>query len=133
MRREHIAAYTEIRAPRWGKEESESQIVASKVPYVFGIGANNAVIHTIKHIRLRWWTTSAGGAYLVRLQSPRMIAETNCGTWRHIDGPRTKTCELPAPNAVMCAMCNGKGRNFPRKQQHEVPLALAKIRLGCAR
>lgn len=131
--REQISAYPEIRAPRWGVEESEFQIVKPKAPYVFGIGRNNAVIHTIRHIRLRWWTTGPSGAYLMRLQSPRMLAETKCGVWRNIGTATAKTCELPNSDAVMCAACNRKGRNFPRGQKHEVSLALAKIRLGCAK
>ena len=96
-----------------------------------GTGRNNALIHTIRCVRLRWWTCGPGGHYLVRLNTPRMMAVTNCNCWISIDGTKGKMCELPKPDAVMCAACQGKGRNFPRHGEHEVPLALARVRLGC--
>ncbi|HEX3985790.1 MAG TPA: hypothetical protein VHX13_04190 [Acidobacteriaceae bacterium] len=127
----HIAAYPEIIAPRWGAEEREYQTVAPKQPWVHGTGKNNALIHRIRVVRLRWWTCGRGGKYLIRLQSPRMMAVTNCGQWITIDSTRGKVCNLPKADAVICAACMGKGRNFPRHEKHEVPLALAKVRLGC--
>ena len=130
--RKSIATYPEIRAPRWGKEESEYELAKKHPEYVFGVGANNALVHKIRCVRLRWWTTSPSGAYLVRLQSPQMFAECICGATKSIDSPKAKVCELPAPNAVLCARCMGTGRNFPRNKPHDVPLREAKVRLGCA-
>lgn len=125
------AAYNEIRVPRWGKEEKEYQIVKPRKPYVFGTNSNNALIHKVRHMRLRWWACGPRGQYLVRLQSPRMMAVTNCGRWIFVDGTKGKLCELPRPDAVFCAACLGKGRNFPRGEAHEVSRELAKVRLGC--
>ena len=124
-------AYPKITAPRWGPEEREYQTVAPKKPYVHGTGKNNALIHTIRCVRLRWWACGPAGRYLVRLNTPRMTAVTNCGAWISIDSAEGKMCALPKPDAVLCAACNGRGRNFPRHEKHEVPLALAKVRLGC--
>jgi hypothetical protein len=42
-----------------------------------------------------------------------------------------RTCAIPKPDAVLCAACQGKGRNFPRGKEHDVPMNLAKLRLGC--
>lgn len=127
----HTIAYEGITAPRWGPEEREYQTVKARKPYVHGTGKNNALIHKIRCVRLRWWTCGSNGHYLVRLNTPRMLAVTNCGQWISIDSAQGKMCELPKPDAVMCAACAGKGRNFPRREKHEVPLTLAKIRLGC--
>lgn len=68
---------------------------------------------------------------MVRLQSPRMLAITNCQQWVSIDGTKGKTCALPRPDAVLCARCHGEGTNFPHGRTHKVPMSLAKIRLGC--
>lgn len=127
----HVAAYMEITAPRWGKEEREYQTVPARKPYVYGTGHNNAVMHKIRNLRLRWWTCGPRGEYLVRLQSPHILAVTNCGQWISIGGTKGKTCAMPKPDAVLCAACHGKGRNFPRGHKHDVRLKLAKVRLGC--
>jgi hypothetical protein len=129
--RAQLAAYTEIRAPRWGKEEREYQIVVPKKAYVYGTGRNNCLIHRISHIKLRWWTPGPEGGYLVRLQSPIMAAVCICGRYIRLSDASGKMCELPKPDAVLCGMCHGKGRNFPHNQKHEVPASLAKIRIGC--
>jgi hypothetical protein len=125
-------AYTEIRAPRGGKEEREYQTVPSKKQWIYGTGRNNALVHKISHLRLRWWThSSPGGHYLVRLQSPMISAVTNCGRWMRLNDTSSKTCNIPRPDAVLCKACMGQGRNFPRGREHSVPLAVAKVRIGC--
>lgn len=127
----HTAAYTEIHAPRWGKEEREYAIAKSHPPYVYSTGGNSCLIHKINHVRLRWWECGPRGEYLVRLQSPRMIAVTNCQRWISINGTQAKVCSMPRPDAVLCARCHGEGTNFPHGRPHKVPMSLAKIRLGC--
>lgn len=126
-----VAAYTEITAPRWGKEEREYQIVKSRVPYIYGTSRNACLIHKINYVRLQWWKCGPRGDYLVRLQSPRMIAITNCQQWISMDGTKAKTCALPRPDAVLCARCHGEGTNFPHGRPHKVSKQLAKVRLGC--
>ena len=127
-----ISAYTEIRAPRWGKEEKEYQIAKKHPKYVFGVGGNNALVHKIRCVRLRWWTVGPSGHYLVRLQSPRMFAECICGATKFIDSPRAKVCEMPAPDAVLCGRCMGTGTNFPRGREHDIPIREARVRLWCS-
>jgi len=127
----HVAAYTEITAPRWGKEEREYKVVKSRVPYIYGTGRNNCLIHKINYVRLKWWEVGPRGEYLVRLQSPRMTAITNCGQWMYMNGTESKVCAMPKPDAVLCARCHGEGTNFPQGRPHKVSKQLAKVRLGC--
>lgn len=123
--------YEGITAPRFGAEENERQIIAPKKPYVHGTGRNNALLHVINYVQLRWWTWEPNGDHLTRLNTPRMFAFTKCGAYFRIDSTKAKMCELPKPDAVVCKSCLKEGRNFPRGKRHDVPLALAKVRLGC--
>jgi len=130
MRREKVSAYTEVRAPRWGAEE-HAVTYAKRIPkYVHG-GKNAALLHRVLKVRMRWWGYGPWGAYLVRLQSPILIAECVCGMSFRIENTSAKVCESPKPDAVLCGRCHGRGRNFPRDSEHEVPMSLAKVRLGC--
>lgn len=106
-----IATYNEIRAPRWGKEEKDYQIVAPKKAYVYGTGRNNCLVHKINYIKLRWWTYGPGGHYLVRLESPLMSAETFCGRYIRLSDTSGKMCELPNPDAVPSAPCSCRTRD----------------------
>lgn len=128
--RETTAAYP-ITAPRWGKEERE-RTYAKRVPkYVFGTSGNCSLVHKVLRVQMRWWEVGLNGQYLVRLQSPRMIAECGCGAFFHISSTKAKTCEVPKQDAVICGRCLGNGPSFPRGKQHDVPMRLAKVRLGC--
>jgi hypothetical protein len=126
-----VAAYTEIRAPRWGKEEHEYVMAKSRVPYAYSTGRNASLIHKISYLRLRWWTCGPGGEYLVRLQSPTIFAVTNCQQWLSLNGTKARSCAMPRPDAVMCARCHGEGVNFPRGREHKIPRNIAKVKLGC--
>jgi hypothetical protein len=132
-----VSTYSGITAPRWGKEENERQIVRPKKQYVYGTGRNNALLHKVDRLELRWWTCGPTGAYVVRLESPRIIAVTVCGQHRFIgaraNGSRLdRLCSVPKPDTVLCGRCHGKGVNFPHGRPHDIPLAIAKARLGCA-
>jgi hypothetical protein len=127
----HVAAYTEIRAPRWGKEEREYVIAKSRHAYAYSTGANSCLVHKISYLRLRWWTCGPGGEYLVRLQSPVIFAVTNCQHWLSVGGTKAKICAIPNPDAVLCARCHGEGVNFPRDREHKVSKRIAKVKLGC--
>lgn len=131
MRRENVAAYTEIRAPRWGKEESE-RTLAKRIPsYIHGTSRNCSLLHKVIRVEMRWWECGPGGEYLVRLQSPRLFAHCACGMYFRMDNTSSKVCESPKPDAVLCGMCHGQGRNFPHGKEHKIPQRLAKVRLGC--
>lgn len=123
------ALYDGVTAPRWGKEENEYQIVAPRKPYVYGTNSNNALVHAVAYMKLRWWEHDYH--CMRRLQSPRIFAYTKCGRSIRLHDTSGKACEVPKPDAVMCAACQGKGRNFPRGKAHEVPLEIAKVKLGC--
>ena len=53
------------------------------------------VLNQIREVRLRWWTCADDGHHLVRLQSPRVLAITNCSQWISIDNSGGATCEIP--------------------------------------
>jgi hypothetical protein len=127
----HVSAYTDITAPRWGKEEKEYTLVKKHPPFVYGTSRNACLIHKIREVRLRWWTTSSDGHHLVRLQTPRMTAETNCSMWFQLNSGNGATCAMPNPDAVLCAKCHGLGVNFPKGRQHLVSRAIAKINKSC--
>lgn len=126
-----VAVFPEVRAPRWGKEESEYTRAKKHPPYVYGTSGNACLIHKVNYVRLRWWTYGGGGSYLIRLSTPRMIAVTNCQRWYSLDSTRAKTCATPRSDAVLCAACHGTGRNFPHGREHAVSKEMAKIRKGC--
>ncbi len=127
----HTAAYTEIIAPRWGKEESEYTLAKRTPKYIYGASGNSCLIHKVREVRLRWWTCGPNGSYLVRLQNPRMLAECMCGMSFRIEPGASVACELPKPDAVLCGRCHGEGTNFPQGREHKVPKRLARVRLGC--
>jgi hypothetical protein len=126
-----VATYTEIRAPRWGKEEREYVIAKSSRPYAYSTGANSCLVHKVLHLRLRWWTAGPRGEYLVRLQSPTIFAVTNCGQSLSLNNASARSCALPKSDAVRCARCHGEGVNFPRGMEHKVSKRIAKVKLGC--
>lgn len=125
------SAYEKITAPRWGKEEREYSIAKKHPKYVFSSGKNASLIHKVREVKLRWWACGGRGEYLMRLQTPRMFAISMCGASFRLSDTSSSTCAIPAPEAVLCAMCHGEGRNFPRGKEHKVPMTLAKVRLGC--
>lgn len=130
--RQVAAVFPEVRAPRFGAEESTYTVAKKHPPYVFSTAPGAVLIHVVSYVRLRWWTYSPGGAYLLRLASPTMMAVANCGQFFSLEGTRAKTCLAPSAEAVLCGMCAGKGRNFPRDgRPHEVSRELAKIRKSC--
>lgn len=126
-----VAVFPEVRAPRWGAEEREFTLAKKHAPYVFSTSRGAALIHKVNRVELRWWDTGGGGEYLVRLAAPRITAIANCGVWFHLNSTRAKVCTVPAPDAVLCAMCHGEGRNFPRGREHKVSRELARIRKSC--
>lgn len=127
----HTAIYTEIRAPRWGKEEREYTLAKRTPKYIYGASGNSCLIHKVREVRMRWWECGPGGFYLVRRQSPRMYAECMCGMSFRVEAGVSVTCDLPRPDAVLCGRCHGDGVNFPRGKNPKIPRNLAKVRLGC--
>lgn len=123
------AVYTGVTVPRGSKEEGEWVPTRRFKKYVYSTSSNGCLIHRVREVKLRWWDYSYH--YLMRRRSPVICATTNCGINYFISGTKAKFCDIPAPDAVLCAMCHGEGRNFPRGRDHKVSKELAKIRKGC--
>jgi hypothetical protein len=127
--REQIALYDGVTAPRGGKEEREHDYAKTFLPYVYSTSRNAALVHRVLRVQVRWWDCAM--THMLRRQSPILIVECACGMFFRINGAKAKMCEIPKPDAVLCGACNGKGRNFPRRRPADIPLSLAKIRIGC--
>jgi len=123
------AIYQGVTAPRWGKEEREWIDAKSHPPYVYSTSRNACLVHKIVRVKLRWWKCTWD--CMVRLQHPRMIAESACGMNFFIDSTKAKTCAVPRPDAVLCGRCHGEGPSFPKWRKPKISRDLAKVRLGC--
>lgn len=126
------AVFPEVRAPRWGAEESEYTLAKKHPAYVFSTSNSACLIHKVSYVKLRWWALGPRGEYLVRLASPDLVAVANCGAFFFLsEAARAKTCVAPSADAVLCGMCCGVGRNFPRDKKHEISRELARVRKSC--
>ena len=105
-------------------------------PYVFSINANAALVHKIRSVELRWWKVGGvRGECLVRLHRPRLIANTLCGTFFFLNGAKSRTCQIPSPEALLCGRCHGVGAIFDRvtcrTKDGTLTRSDAHVKLGC--
>jgi hypothetical protein len=96
--------------------------------------SNGCLIHKIADVELRWW--EAHFDYMVRLDTPKVIAHTVCGMAKFITHGLRKgnalTCAVPKPDAVLCGKCHGETCSFPRKDPaSKQKRKEAKLKLGC--
>jgi hypothetical protein len=101
--------------------------------YVHGRVGFAALLHKIVAVKLTWYDFGDDGNFLVRINKPHMYAECACGAHFSLDGKRGASCELPAPDAVLCGRCEGIGPIRPKNRQVEgrPTKKEAKVRLGC--
>jgi hypothetical protein len=86
---------------------------AKKHPaYVFSTTVNSSLIHKIAHVDLHWYEVVHNGHALARRKEPFMIAHTVCGQTKFLNRQRSKTCEIPAPDAILCGRCHGEPATF---------------------
>lgn len=132
MRREN-SIYTGETIPRTRENErmvwSESPRVKKHPKYVHGKIGLAMMLHKIAYVEMRWYDCD----YHVfkRLVHPILCAKTVCGTFWTLQAGKSGTCEMPAPDAVLCGMCHGTGRVWARGQTPTVTKRQAKDRLGC--
>lgn len=101
-------------------------------PYVFSVSKNAALIHKVVSVEMRWYAPNYHN--LVRLKRPRMIANTACGEFRFLSGDKTRTCLVPAPDALLCGRCHGEVATFGKKgkaTQLGITRQQANVKLGC--
>lgn len=97
--------------------------------FVHGKVGSAMLLHKVQYVEARWY--AYGMHEFTRLQHPSLAARAVCGARFHLEAGRAGVCELPAPDAVICGMCSGKGRIFGRNGSNHVTKRQAKDRLGC--
>lgn len=132
-RREH-SIYTGESLLRTRENERlcwEDAPLAKKHPkYVHGKVGMAMLLHKIAFVRMRWYDYDYN--FIHRLKHPILTAHTICGTMWRLEAGKSGTCELPTPDAVICGICSGTGRIWPRGQKNPVVTKRqAKDRLGC--
>jgi hypothetical protein len=106
-------------------------------PYVFGNTANSMLVHKVNCVKLHWYELIDGGHSMLRLTSPKRLAETVCGTHFFLSEKRAKLCMIPQPDAAFCGRCHGDSPTFSRRfrKWKNGELERAKMRakdtLGC--
>jgi hypothetical protein len=103
-------------------------------PYVFSIRGASALIHRVRRVRLRWWEVAGHGEKLVKQNKPRMTAECMCGQFFSLQGSRSRTCHVPAPDALLCGRCHGEGPVFSKDgwaTREGITRHEAHVKLGC--
>lgn len=131
MARYEKSAYEGANLPRpnvWTKPPEPTR--AKKHPkYVHGRIGMAMLLHKIDYVEIRWY--DYGWHEFIRLKHPSLVARSVCGNYYHLRAGRAGTCELPAPDAVLCGMCHGTGRIWSRGKIPTVTKRQAKDRLGC--
>lgn len=131
MARYEKAAYEGANLPRphaWTQRPEPT--IAKKYPkYVHGRIGMAMLLHKIDFVALQWY--DYGWHEFIRLKHPSIVARSVCGNYYHLIAGRAGTCELPAPDAVLCGMCHGTGRIWPRGKTPTITKRQAKDRLGC--
>lgn len=101
-------------------------------PYVFSIRGASALVHKVVGVDCRWWKPHYNK--LVYQQRPTMIARTACNYSFFLEGSRTRTCQIPAPDALLCGACHGEERPFGRRgwaRKAGITKMSAHVKLGC--
>ncbi len=134
MPRRENSIYTGQTMPRTPESEREvwnNSPRAKKHPkYVHGKVGMAMMLHKIAYVEMRWW--QADYDVFRRLVNPVLCARTVCGNYWRLEAGKAVTCEAPKPDAVLCGMCHGTGRVWPRGEKNpSVTKRQAKDRLGC--
>lgn len=104
-------------------------------PYVFSVRRPSALVHRVAYVDMHWYRVARGGNALARLKRPVLIASTPCGMSFRLQGENSRTCVVPASDALLCGRCHGRAATFSRKPGAEPPPMTreeAHVKLGCA-
>lgn len=133
MPRRENSIYDGDPLPRNGETERmmwRNKPRAKKHPkYVHGKIGMSALLHKIAYVDMQWYDYDYN--FIYRLKHPILMAHTNCGMFWRLEAGRGNTCEMPAPETVLCAACHGEGRNFGKQGKTKVSKRQAKDSLGC--
>lgn len=104
-------------------------------PFVFGVRRGACLVHKVQRIELHWYRTTRGGHGLVRLKRPVAIAITVCCYSFRLDPDVSRTCLVPAADALPCGRCDGGAPVFRRGTARAPETGLtrreAHVKLGC--
>lgn len=102
--------------------------------YVYSVNKNAALIHKVREVEIHWYALIGGGSQMGRLKQPAMIAHTVCGNSKALTPERTRTCHIPAPDALLCGRCHGEPATFGKHgaaTKAGVKRRDANVKLGC--
>lgn len=94
--------------------------------YVYS--SRGRLVHLILRVELSWFALDWDN--VVRLDHPRVHVVTNCQLCVRMDF--ANMCDLPAKDAVLCAFCHGRGRNWGKHGITKLTMRQAKEVLACA-
>jgi hypothetical protein len=98
--------------------------------YVHGKMGMAMMLHKVAYVEMRWWESDY--SVFRRLVNPILCARTICGAYWRLEAGKAGTCSIPKPDAVLCGVCVGEGRRWPRGENNPaVTKRQAKDRLGC--
>jgi hypothetical protein len=104
-------------------------------PYLFSLPQRGgSLVHKIASMSLDWYGHAKHTRNLVRRRQPRMIATLVCGGFRFVDSKSTRTCVVPAPDALLCGRCHGEPATFGKHGQATkagIKRTVAGVKLGC--
>lgn len=103
-------------------------------PYVFSITCNSALVHRMARVEIHWWAVTRNGHGLAKLTKPVLIGHTICGQTKRLNAKRSRTCMVPAPDAVLCGRCHGEPATFGKDgagTKSGLSRHVAYTRLGC--
>lgn len=121
--------------PDFGNFHFGVTVATSHPPYVFGVKNGSALVHKIAKVELHWYAiVGPNGGQLVRVNKPLMIATIVCGGSRFLTATRSRTCMVPAPDALLCGRCHGEPASFgPDGTARRLGISRieAGVKLGC--
>lgn len=104
-------------------------------PFVFAIRGVSCLVHKIARVEMHWYRVGRHGHALVKLKRPAMFAITNCSQHFMLQGDRSRTCQLPSPDALLCGRCHGEVATFGKHgpaTKAGIKRQVAHVKLGCA-
>ncbi len=110
-------------------------------PYVYSL-MGGMLVHKVREVTARWYEAKACRcegrleySHLERRTTPRLTVVTVCGQTFYAGAEhagRSRACEIPKPDAVLCGRCHGTGPVFGRGlAEQSTKRADARRRIGC--
>jgi hypothetical protein len=119
---------------RYELGEDSGRISAKRHPvYVYSVTPNSCLMHRIAAVEI-YWDVLVNGSTVGRLKTPRMMARTICGMTKFLFAQKSRTCQVPLPDSVLCGRCHGEVATFGKSgagTKAGLTRKVARIKLGC--